>query len=90
MAEAPETITLTLNEAARLLGVSASTAREQAKLRKWPGAFQIGSKWLVHRATFMDGIERMAKGEQVPSSTGDALLERSLDEARFRLHRKRA
>jgi excisionase family DNA binding protein len=67
-------LTLTLPQAARQLGVSETLARQLARQGKLPGAFQLGKRWLVHRALFERGIEQLASiGELEPD---DALAER--------------
>jgi hypothetical protein len=43
-------------------------------------------RWLVHRAVFEEGLERLARGETVIAPQPDALLERAYDD----LTRRRA
>lgn len=81
-------ITMTLAVAARRLGIGITKAREEAQAGRFPGAFRIGRRiWRVHRATFDAEVARMARGEALSSS--DKVLERALDETRFRLNRGR-
>jgi hypothetical protein len=53
-----------------------------------PGAFRLGGhgRWLVHRAVFEEGVERLARGQTVTPQQPEALLERAYDD----LSRRRA
>lgn len=81
--ETPPSITLTLPAAAQLLGISETLARQMAREGRFPGAFQLGRVWRVHRATFDDQVARMANGRAVDNEP-DRILIRALDEARSR------
>jgi hypothetical protein len=59
----PEPVTLTLPAAAQLAGIGETKARELARSGQFPGAFRLGKRWLVHRQLFLDGLERLARGE---------------------------
>ncbi len=76
-------ITLTLPAAAQLLGVSETLARQMAREGRFPGAFQLGRVWRVHRQTFDEQVARLARGQPVEHEE-DRILGRALDEARFR------
>lgn len=76
-------ITLTLPAAAQLLGVSETLARQMAREGRFPGAFQLGRVWRVHRQTFDDQVARLARGQPVEHDE-DRVLSRALDEVRFR------
>ena len=76
-------ITLTLPAAAQLLGISETLARQMAREGRFPGAFQLGRRWLVHRVTLEDQVTRMARGMPIEHEP-DRVLSRALDEARFR------
>lgn len=84
-----QSITMTLPVAARRAGIGYTKARELARQGKFPGAFQLGRMWRVHRATFEQEIERLARGGDIAEAAGsDQILNRALDEARFRLARE--
>ena len=76
-------ITLTLPAAARLLGVSETLARQMAREGRFPGAFQLGRVWRVHRQTFDEQVARLARGQPLEHEQ-DRILSRALDEVRFR------
>jgi len=76
-------ITLTLPAAARLLGVSETLARQMAREGRFPGAFQLGRVWRVHRQTFDEEVARLARGLPL-EHVEDHILSRALDEVRFR------
>jgi excisionase family DNA binding protein len=76
-------ITLTLPAAARLLGVSETLARQMAREGRFPGAFQLGRVWRVHRQTFDEQVARLARGKALEHDE-DEILSRALDEVRFR------
>jgi excisionase family DNA binding protein len=76
-------ITLTLPAAAQLLGVSETLARQMAREGRFPGAFQLGRAWRVHRQTFDEEVARLARGQPLEHPE-DRVLSRALDEARFR------
>lgn len=76
-------ITLTLPAAAQLLGISETLARQMAREGRFPGAFQLGRVWRVHRETFQQQVARLARG-QPPDHLEDRVLTRALDESRFR------
>ena len=76
-------ITLTLPGAARLLGVSETLARQMARAGRFPGAFQLGRAWRVHRQTFDEEVARLARGLPL-DHVEDQILSRALDEVRFR------
>jgi hypothetical protein len=52
--------TIGLDEAARWLGLSYESARQRAKAGRFPGAFQIGTRWRVSRRAILREIERLA------------------------------
>jgi excisionase family DNA binding protein len=71
-------ITLTLPGAARLLGVSETLARQMARAGRFPGAFQLGRAWRVHRQTFDEEVARLARGLPL-EHVEDQILSRALD-----------
>jgi excisionase family DNA binding protein len=83
-------ITLTIVEASRLLGVSVWLGRRLARERKFPGAFQIGGVYRVHRATFDHEVERLASGKPASETDPDELLQRALGDVSMRLAHRRA
>jgi len=85
-----ESITMTLAEASRLLGVSVWLGRRLAREGKFPGAFRVGGVYRVHRATFEHEVERLAVGKTVSETSPDELLERALGDVSMRLARHRA
>jgi excisionase family DNA binding protein len=52
--------TMTIEEAASLLGINRNTAYEKALRGELPGARRLGRRWLVSRAV----LERWLLGEQ--------------------------
>jgi excisionase family DNA binding protein len=80
-------ITLTLPAAATLLGISETLARQLAREGRFPGAFQLGRVWRVHRATFNEQVARLAHGSLLEHEP-DRILSRALDEARARQERR--
>jgi hypothetical protein len=54
-----------------------------ASAGRFPGAFQIGRVWRVHRVTFEEQVVQMARGRPLDRGADD-ILRRALDEARFR------
>ena len=72
-----------------MLGVSEDLARRLAREGRLPGAFQVNRRWVVHRAVFLDALERMARGELPEQHDSDRLLLRSLDEVRLRASQHR-
>ena len=81
-------ITLTLPGAAHLLGISETLARQMAREGRFPGAFQLGRVWRVHRQTFDDQVTRMARGLPIDEPEPDRILTRALEDARQRHDRR--
>ena len=79
----PTSITLTLPAAAQLLGVSETLARQMAREGRFPGAFQLGRAWRVHRQTFDEQVARLARGQALEHDQ-DRILSRAFDDVRFR------
>jgi hypothetical protein len=52
--------TISLDTAARWLGLSYESARRRAVAGRFPGAFQIGRVWRVSRRAILREIERLA------------------------------
>jgi hypothetical protein len=76
-------ITITLPYVAKLLNISETLARHKARAGRVPGAFKIGRRWVVHRATFEEGIACWARG--VPfAHEQNSVAARALGEAHFR------
>src|SRR5919199_5116158 len=76
-------ITLTLSAAAGLLGISETLARQMAREGRFPGAFQLGRVWRVHRQTFDEQVARLARGQPLEHEE-DRILSRAFDEVRLR------
>jgi excisionase family DNA binding protein len=83
-------ITLTIAEASRLLGVSVWKGRQLAHAGRFPGAFRIDGVYRVHRATFHAEVERLASGEAAQQMDPDEVLQRALGDVSMRLARHRA
>jgi excisionase family DNA binding protein len=83
-------ITLTIAEASKLLGVSVWLGRRLARAGTFPGAFRVGGVYRVHRATFLDELERLASGETARQVDPDEVLQRALGDVSLRLARHRA
>jgi len=82
-----ESITMTLPQACKRFGIGLTTGRELARQGRFPGAFLIGKTWRVHRVTFDEQVEQLARGGVVDSQP-DRVLNRALDEARLRMLRR--
>jgi excisionase family DNA binding protein len=83
-------ITMTITEASKLLGVSVWLGRRLARAGTLPGAFQIGGVYRVHRATFLDEVERLASGRPLSQPNPDEVLQRALGDVSMQLARHRA
>ena len=83
-------ITLTIAEASKLLGISVWLGRRLAREGKFPGAFPIGGVYRVHRATFEHEIERLASGKPASETNPDGVLQRALGDVSMQLARHRA
>lgn len=85
---APPSICMTLPHSAGLVGVSETFARQRAREGRWPGAFQMGRRWLVLRSVFEAELEALALGLRSEDIGSDRILTRALDEARLRRDRR--
>ena len=54
---ATASLTMTISEAAQLLGFSKNTAYELAHRGALPGAKQLGTRWVVSRKVFLASLE---------------------------------
>jgi len=59
----PLSVTISLPEAAKLLGISESLAREMSRAGEFPGAFRLRVRILVHRQVFLEELERLGRGQ---------------------------
>jgi predicted DNA-binding transcriptional regulator AlpA len=80
-----ESVTLSLPEAARLLGISESLARQLARRGEFPGAFRLSGRVLVHRKVFAEEVERLGRGQGLAEDDPDRVLARALGDARARM-----
>ena len=78
-------VTMSLPEAARMLGVSESLARQLARRSQFPGAFKLSARVLVHRQVFMEELERLGRGQTLAEDDPDRVLARAMGDARARL-----
>jgi hypothetical protein len=78
-------VTISLPEAARELGISESLARQLARRGQFPGAFKLSGRVLVHRKVFAEELERLGRGQPLEANDPDRVLARALDDARARL-----
>jgi predicted DNA-binding transcriptional regulator AlpA len=78
-------VTLSLPEAARLLGISESLARQLARRGQFPGAFKLSGRVLVHRQVFLEELERLGRGQPLAADDTDRVLARAMGDARARL-----
>jgi len=78
-------VTMSLPEAAQMLGVGESLARQLARRGQFPGAFKLSGRVLVHRQVFLEEIERLGRGEQLAQDDPDRILARAMGDARARL-----
>ena len=78
-------VTMSLPEAAKLLGISESLSRELARSGEFPGAFRLRGRVLVHRAVFLEELERLGRGETLAERDPDRVLARAMGDARARL-----
>lgn len=64
--EDDESAAISITEAARLLGVSASTARKLAAVGELPGLIpgKLGSQWRVNRQALLDYVNAPLKRRQ--------------------------
>jgi hypothetical protein len=76
---------MSLPEAAKLLGVSESLARQLARRGQFPGAFKLSGRVLVHRQVFLEELERLGRGGQLAQDDTDRILARAMRDARARL-----
>jgi len=76
---------MSLPDAARLLGVSESLARQLARRRQFPGAFKLSARVLVHRQVFLEELERLGRGHPLAEDDPDRVLARAMSDARARL-----
>jgi excisionase family DNA binding protein len=83
-------ITLTIADASKLLGVSVWLGRRLAREGTFPGAFKIGGVYRVHRATFEHELGRLASGETVRQVGPDEVLQRALGDVSVHMARRRA
>jgi DNA polymerase III sliding clamp (beta) subunit (PCNA family) len=82
-------ITLTIAEASKLLGVSVWLGRRLARGGTFPGAFRVGGVYRVHRATFEHEVGRLASGQTARLEDPDEVLQRALGDVSMRLARRR-
>jgi predicted DNA-binding transcriptional regulator AlpA len=82
---APPSVTLSLPEAAQILGISESLARQLARRGEFPGAFRLSGRVLVHRQIFLEELERLGRGGQLAETDPDRVLARAMGDARARL-----
>jgi predicted DNA-binding transcriptional regulator AlpA len=80
-----ESVTISLPEAARILGISESLARQLARRGEFPGAFKLSGRVLVHRQVFLEELERLGRGQALAEDDPDRVLARALGDARARL-----
>ncbi|HYV32292.1 MAG TPA: helix-turn-helix domain-containing protein [Candidatus Binatia bacterium] len=88
MTDSPDetpSVTMSLPDAARLLGVSESLARQLARRRQFPGAFKLSARVLVHRQVFLEELERLGRGHPLAEDDPDRVLARAMSDARARL-----
>ncbi len=88
MTDSPDetpSVTMSLPEAARLLGVSESLARQLARRKQFPGAFKLSARVLVHRQVFLEELERLGRGQALAEDDPDRVLARAMGDARARL-----
>jgi hypothetical protein len=78
-------VTMSLPEAAKQLGISESLARELARSGEFPGAFRLRGRVLVHRVVFLEELERLGRGQTLVESDPDRVLARAMGDARARL-----
>ncbi len=78
-------VTMSLPEAAKLLGISESLAREMVRAREFPGAFRLRGRILVHRQVFLEEVERLGRGQALAERDTDRVLARALSDAHARL-----
>jgi predicted DNA-binding transcriptional regulator AlpA len=80
-----QSVTISVPEAARILGISESLARQLARRGEFPGAFKLSGRVLVHRQVFLEEIERLGRGQVLAESDSDRILARAMGDARARL-----
>jgi len=73
----PLSVTISLPEAAKLLGISESLAREMSRAGEFPGAFRLRVRILVHRQVFLEELERLGRGQPLSERDTDRILARA-------------
>ena len=73
-------VTISIPEACRMLGISQSPERQLARKGQFPAAFKLGGRMLVHRRIFDQELDRLARSScscqyvlmrnRIPSSVG--------------------
>ena len=63
----PDSLTVTVGEAARMLGISRSQCYEYLKAKQLPGR-QLGSRWVISRRRIEAYIEGFDNAEDVPAT----------------------
>jgi len=81
----PLSVTISLPEAAKLLGISESLAREMSRAGEFPGAFRLRVRILVHRQVFLEELERLGRGQPLSERDTDRILARAMRDAHVRL-----
>ena len=84
-AGATQSVTMSLPEASRLLGISESLGRQIARRGEFPGAFKLSGRILVHRQVFLEELERLGRGQPLAEQDTDRVLARAMGDARARL-----
>lgn len=64
-ADSPESLTVTVGEAARMLGISRSQCYEYLKAKQLPGR-QLGSRWVISRRRIEAFIDGFDNAEDIP------------------------
>jgi predicted DNA-binding transcriptional regulator AlpA len=86
-------VSMSIADAAKLVGISESLARQLARENKFPGAFRLGGRILVHRQVLLEQLDALARGGSLAENDTDRVLARAMGDARMRLqtlHRRQA
>jgi predicted DNA-binding transcriptional regulator AlpA len=85
MTDSSASVSISIGEAAKLVGISESLARQLAREHQFPGAFRLGGRILVHRQVLLEQLDTLARGGRLADNDPDRVLARAMGDARARL-----
>jgi hypothetical protein len=78
-------VTMSLPEASRVLGISESLGRQLARRGEFSSAFKLSGRFLVHRQVFLEELERLGRGQPLAADNSDRILAPAMGDAQARL-----